>query len=102
MDDEKETHPGNPERLGDNRSSHSMGRPESRPPDSEWDAGDMGCGELVMELRIRLRPQPPGHVLKLTARDPGALEDLPAWCRLTGHRLVYADHPIYLIQRKED
>jgi tRNA 2-thiouridine synthesizing protein A len=70
--------------------------------DSEWDAGAMGCGELVMELRIRLKPKPPGHILKLTARDPGALEDLPAWCRLTGHHLMYADHPVYLIRRKEE
>jgi tRNA 2-thiouridine synthesizing protein A len=70
--------------------------------DSEWDAGDMGCGELVYELRLRLKAIGPGQILKLTARDPGALEDLPAWCRLTGHHLTYVDHPMYLIQRKED
>jgi tRNA 2-thiouridine synthesizing protein A len=71
-------------------------------PDREWDAGDMGCGELVLELRMRLKPMRAGQLLKLTARDPGAPEDLPAWCRLTGHQLTYADHPIYLIRRKED
>lgn len=66
-----------------------------------WDAGDMGCGELVLELRRRLRAMRPAEVLKLIAQDPGAREDLPAWCRLTGHRLVDASHPIYWIQRKE-
>ncbi len=71
-------------------------------PDAEWDAGDMGCGELVLELRLRLKPMKPGQILKLTARDPGAREDLPAWCRLTGHRLVWAAHPVYGIGRKED
>ena len=25
-------------------------------PDAEWDAGNMGCGELVMGLRMRLNP----------------------------------------------
>ena len=69
---------------------------------SEWDAGDMGCGELVLELRTRLRALPAGTIFQLTARDPGAREDLPAWCRLTGHRLLRADHPEYHIQRKED
>jgi tRNA 2-thiouridine synthesizing protein A len=70
-------------------------------PDAEWDAGDMGCGELVLELRLRLQPMQPGQLFKLTARDPGALEDLPAWCRLTGHRLVRAAHPVYWIGRRE-
>ena len=66
----------------------------------EWDAGDLGCGDLVMELRIRLNAMRPGELLKLTARDPGAREDVPAWCRLTGHDLVEGVHPTYLIRRK--
>jgi len=86
----------------DNPTSRALGELESVHPDSAWDAGDMGCGELVMELRIRLKPMRPGHILKLIARDPGAVEDLPAWCRLTGHHLVSADHPLYVIRRKED
>jgi tRNA 2-thiouridine synthesizing protein A len=82
-------------------ASRSSGEIESVYPDHEWDAGDMGCGELVFQLSIRLKPMRPGALLKLTARDLGVPEDLPAWCRLTGHRLTYADHPIYLIRRKE-
>lgn len=70
-------------------------------PDAEWDAGQMGCGDLVMELRMRLLAMTPGQVLRLVARDPGAPEDLPAWCRLTGHTLVSAAHPVYRIRRKE-
>ena len=81
--------------------SRALGEPERTLPDSEWDAGDMGCGELVFQLRLRLNPMRPGQLLKLTARDPGVPQDLPAWCRLTGHHLTYADHPIYLIRRKE-
>jgi len=69
--------------------------------DAEWDAGDMGCGDLVLELRARIEPLVPGRVLKLTARDPGAPADIPAWCRMTGHALVSEQHPIYLIRRKE-
>ncbi len=69
--------------------------------DAECDAGDMGCGDLVLELRARVEALVAGRVLRLTARDPGARADIPAWCRMTGHALVSAQHPIYLIRRKE-
>jgi len=67
---------------------------------AEWDAGDMGCGELVMSLRLRMNDLPAGAVLKVRATDPAAPEDLPAWCRMTGHPLVAMQHPIYFIRRK--
>ncbi|HVK15604.1 MAG TPA: sulfurtransferase TusA family protein [Fimbriiglobus sp.] len=69
--------------------------------DATWDAGDMGCGELVMELRIRLNSLAPGSVFTVRATDPAAPEDIPAWCRLTGHGLVSAEHPLYCIRRRE-
>ena len=69
--------------------------------DADWDAGDLACGDLVLQLRLRMEAMPPGHVLRLVALDSGAPEDLPAWCRLTGHALLAADHPVYLIRRKE-
>ena len=83
-------------------------RPEPTPEPSaptavaEWNAGDMSCGELVLALRIRLMAMAPGCVLRLIARDPAAPEDLPAWCRLTGHALIEFHHPEYLIRRKEN
>ena len=80
----------------------SRGGKHQRPTaDAEWNAGDMGCGELVLDLRMRLQSMKPGEVLRLTARDPGAPEDLPAWCRLTGHTLLSSHHPEYWIRRKE-
>lgn len=71
-------------------------------PAREWDVGDKGCGEVVMELRKVMLSLPARGVLKLVARDAGAPEDLPAWCRMTGHRLLRADHPEYWIQRRDD
>jgi len=67
----------------------------------EWDAGDLGCGDLVLELRLRMDAMRPGQVLTLTARDPGARADIPAWCRMTGHTLIAEQHPVYRIRRKE-
>ncbi len=71
-------------------------------PRDEWDAGDMGCGELVLELRTKMSALRPGEYFRLIARDPGAPEDLPAWCRMTGHRLAQANHPQYLIERRRE
>lgn len=68
--------------------------------ETNWDAGSMACGELVLALRVRLNSLPAGTVLRLRATDPAATEDIPAWCRLTGHTLVFADHPEYHIRRK--
>lgn len=67
----------------------------------EWDAGDLGCGDLVLQLRFKMDTLEPGQVLRLVALDPGAPADLPAWCRMTGHAMLAADHPVYLIRRKE-
>lgn len=69
---------------------------------AEWDAGDMGCGELVMMLRMKLKAMLGGDVLKVRATDPAAPEDIPAWCRMTGNNLVNMQHPIYFIRRKDN
>ena len=70
-------------------------------PAGSWDAGDLGCGELVFDLMMKLRALRPGQTFRLTTTDLGAPIDIPAWCRLTGNALVRADPPHYLIRRKE-
>ena len=70
--------------------------------DSDWDAGDMGCGELVLFLRQKVLALPSSGVLRLLARDEGAKEDIPAWCRVTGHSLVASEPPFYFIQKKKE
>ena len=67
--------------------------------DDLWDAGDMGCGELVLELRTRLRAMP-GRTLKVVATDLGAPEDLPSFCRMTGHALLHAEGHAFWIRAK--
>ena len=79
-------------------------RPAAATPpraDRVWDAGDLACGDLILQLRGRMEAMSPGQVLRLIALDSGAPEDLPAWCRLTGHTLLSATPPVYLIRRKE-
>ena len=70
--------------------------------DEEWDAGDLGCGEVLVMLRSRMRGIAPGRVLRLTVRDRGAPEEMPAWCRMTRRRLLRADHPHYWIEQRQE
>ena len=65
-----------------------------------YDGGERGCGELLINLALFLRPLPPGVLVHVTARDEAAPLEIPAWCRLTGHELVEAVHPHYLIRRR--
>lgn len=70
------------------------------PQHVEWDAGNLACGDLLLQLRQRVRSLPPSSVLVLISRDPGAVEDIPAWCRLTGNRLLSQEYPCYRIERR--
>jgi len=72
------------------------------PVGERWDAGEIGCGRLASELKARVDRLAPGECLEITIQDPGAKADLPAWCRLTGHTLLSAEHPVYVICRKPD
>ncbi|TBL76326.1 sulfurtransferase TusA family protein [Paenibacillus thalictri] len=56
--------------------------------DLQYDAGPAGCGELIMNLFLTMRKMDPGQVIEVISYDAGAREDIPAWCRLQGHKLL--------------
>lgn len=66
-----------------------------------YDAGDLSCGELLIELRRRILGVRPGETILVRARDPAAPLDIPAWCWTTGNALVWEKHPDYRIRRGE-
>lgn len=70
--------------------------------DDVFDSVDRGCGDFILELREQIMALPPGAVLMVASRDAGAPVEVPAWCRLTGHHLVGAQPPFYLIQKRRD
>ncbi len=70
--------------------------------DRRFDGGDTGCGELLLDLRVYCRALAPGTRVAILAKDEGSPVEIPAWCRLTGHRLVAAAHPYYLAVIRED
>ncbi len=57
-------------------------------PDAILDVGREGCGTLLVMLRQRMQELAPGAVLEVVGYDPGAREDLPAWCRMTRNELL--------------
>jgi len=56
--------------------------------DKTLDLGEMGCGQLVMEVMLAMRTLSTGQTLLVTAYDPAASVDLAAWCRMTGNTLA--------------
>lgn len=56
--------------------------------DRVLDLGEQGCGQLLMELLLAIRPLTEGQTLLVTAYDPAAAGDIAAWCRMTGHTLL--------------
>jgi tRNA 2-thiouridine synthesizing protein A len=74
--------------------AHDQTKPSSvaRPPSpAVLDAGQTGCGELVMLIFQRMKTLGPGERLTVLAYDAAAEVDIPAWCRTTGNRLVEID-----------
>ena len=64
---------------------------------------DPSCPRCGTEMSaLPEAPGAPGAVLAVTARDPAAPLDIPAWCFSTGHRLAAESPPLYWIRRKED
>jgi tRNA 2-thiouridine synthesizing protein A len=63
-----------------------------------FDGGETGCGELLLDLRLRFQRLPAGTLIAVRALDAGAPNEIPAWCRLTKNALLEARHPFYLIQ----
>jgi tRNA 2-thiouridine synthesizing protein A len=66
--------------------------------ETHYDGGETGCGELLLDLLLFTKRQPPGTVIAVRALDPGAPLEIPAWCRLTGNELIEAAHPHYLLR----
>jgi len=55
------------------------------------DATGLSCPLPVLKARKALRDMAPGQTLELLATDPGALDDVPAFCESAGHELLEAD-----------
>lgn len=46
------------------------------------------CPLPVIRTQDRVKGMDPGGRLRILCTDPGAVIDIPVWCRLNGHRVV--------------
>ena len=56
----------------------------------ELDARYLLCPMPVIRVQSTVATLAPGDVLHVRATDPGALHDIPAWCRVHGHEVLDA------------
>lgn len=54
------------------------------------DAKRMMCPLPVIRTQDRVATLEEGDTLEVISTDPGALNDIPAWCRINGHEVVDA------------
>ena len=72
----------------------------------EIDARRLFCPLPVIKLQNCIARQAPGTRVRIVATDPGSLNDIPAWCRISGHEVLEIDAGIaefvFLVQKGED
>jgi len=51
------------------------------------DARRLFCPLPVIRTQDAIAALQPGDTLEVTCTDPGALHDIPAWCRVHGHTI---------------
>jgi len=58
----------------------------------QLDARHLLCPMPVIRAQNMVAELHPGDTLEIMATDPGALHDIPAWCRIHGHEILTAVH----------
>ncbi len=54
----------------------------------QLDVRRLMCPLPVIRTQNRVAELHPGDTLEVCATDPGALHDIPAWCRIHGHEVL--------------
>jgi len=52
------------------------------------DASRLLCPMPVIKLQDKIKTLVPGDTVEVLCTDPGALHDIPAWCRVHGHDVL--------------
>lgn len=56
--------------------------------DRKLDCMGLYCPLPVVKTKLELEDMKEGEVIEITADDPGAKKDFPAWCEETGNELL--------------
>ena len=52
------------------------------------DARNLLCPMPVIRTQDRMATLQPGDILEVRCTDPGAMQDIPTWCRISGHEVL--------------
>ncbi len=52
------------------------------------DARNSLCPMPVIKAQNKVNTLDVGDILEVVCTDPGALNDIPAWCRINGHEVL--------------
>lgn len=56
--------------------------------DQEIDCSGLSCPLPIIKTKKAIDGMQPGQVLKMTATDPGSINDMAAWVSKTGNEMV--------------
>ncbi|WP_051617167.1 sulfurtransferase TusA family protein [Desulfonatronovibrio hydrogenovorans] len=58
-------------------------------PDQVFDGGDLDCGSgLILLIRENMLKVQLGGILEMRSSEPTVADDLPPWCRMSGHHYL--------------
>lgn len=46
------------------------------------------CPLPVIRTQNKVKDMQPGEQLEVICTDPGVMQDIPAWCRINGHKVL--------------
>lgn len=52
------------------------------------DAKRLLCPMPVIRTQDKVNTLSVGEILQVVCTDPGAVNDIPAWCRINGHKVI--------------
>jgi len=64
------------------------------------DAKRLLCPMPVIRTQDKVKTLVVGDMLEVVCTDPGALNDVPAWCRINGHKVIETrteDDEVYIL-----
>ena len=72
----------------------------------QLDARRLLCPMPVIRTQNLIKTLNSGDILEVTCTDPGALNDVPTWCRINGHVLLDSREQdkeyIFLVCKNDD
>lgn len=63
------------------------------------DARNLLCPLPVIRVQEKVKTLASGDVVEVLCTDPGTMNDIPAWCRINGHKVIdtrTAEHDIVI------